>query len=137
MLPLRLAIFASVFGIALSGLFWLLGNLSEPELLRSRKAVIVKGCDPIENDQAARVCPQLFCQKYLLDAKAVPLRYRFDVTVDRNSASTHRIGGIARPFIAGKNNDPELHFACVLEQGKVVEGRTVTDVELEAFASMP
>ena len=35
MLPLRLAIFAGVFGIALSGLFWLLGNLQEPELLRN------------------------------------------------------------------------------------------------------
>ncbi|WP_161828992.1 hypothetical protein, partial [Steroidobacter agaridevorans] len=63
MLPLRLAIFAGVFGIALSGLFWLLGNLEEPELLRSKKMVVVKGCDPIEGEDAARICPQLFCQK--------------------------------------------------------------------------
>jgi len=137
MLPLRLAIFAAVFGIALSGLFWLLGNLNEPELLRSKKAVVVKGCDPIEDENAARLCPQLFCQKYLLDAKAVPLRYRFDVTLDEHSGPTHRIGGIAKPFIAGKGNDPELYFACVLEQGEVAEGRTVSDVELEAFGSMP
>ena len=137
MLPLRLAIFAAVFGIALSGLFWLLGNLSEPELLRSKKAVVIKGCDPIEGELAARLCPQLFCQKYLLDAKAVPLRYRFDVTLDEHSGPTHRIGGIAKPFIAGKGNDPELYFACVLEQGEVAEGRTVSDVELEAFGSMP
>lgn len=135
MLPLRLAIFASIFGISLSGLFWLLGNLSDPELLRSKKAVVVKGCDPIESEDAARICPQLFCQKHLLDTKAVPLRYRFEVTLDRHSGSTHRIGGIAKPFIAGKGNDPQLNFACVLEQGKVAEGRTVTDVELQAFAA--
>ncbi len=47
MLPLRLAIFAGVFGIAFAGLFWLLGNLEEPELLRSKKAVVVKAALPL------------------------------------------------------------------------------------------
>jgi len=135
MLPLRLAIFAAVFGITLSGLFWLLGNLSEPELLRSKKAVVVKGCDPIENENAARVCPQLLCQKYLLDTKAVALRYRFDVTVDQRSAAEHLIGGVAKPFVAGKGNDPDLYFACMLENGKVVGGRAVDAAELGALAT--
>src|SRR5688500_1745563 len=99
MLPLRLAIFAAVFGIALSGLFWLLGNLSEPELLRSKKAVVVKGCNPIEGEDAARICPQLFCQKFLLDTKAFELRYRFDVTVDKRAGAEHLIGGVAKPFV--------------------------------------
>jgi hypothetical protein len=137
MLPLRLAIFAAVFGIALSGLFWLLGNLSEPELLRSKKAVVVKGCDPIDNEDAARLCPQLFCQKYLLDTKAVALRYRFEVTIDQHFDSQHLIGGVARPFIAGKGNDPELHFLCELENQKVVTGRTVDASELEELAGGP
>ena len=135
MLPLRLAIFAAIFGIALSGLFWLLGNLGEPELLRSKKAVVVKGCDPIESEDAARICPQLFCQKYLLDSKAVALRYRFDVTVDRRSRTQHVIGGVAKPFIAGKGNHPDVNFACVLEHGKVVSGRTVDAAELQALAA--
>mgnify|MGYP001082857402 CR=1 FL=1 len=135
MLPLRLAIFAGVFGITLSGLFWLLGNLSEPELLRSKKAVVVKGCDPIENEDAARICPQLFCQKYLLDTKAVALRYRFEVTVDQRSGTQHLIGGVAKPFIAGKGNDPEVSFACVLENEKVLAGRTVAASELQALAA--
>ncbi len=95
MLPLRLAIFAGIFGIALSGLFWLLGNLDEPELLRSKKVVIVKGCDPIEGEDAARICPQLFCQKHLLDTKVFELRYRFDVTVDERDGGEHLIGGTA------------------------------------------
>jgi hypothetical protein len=135
MLPLRLAIFAAVFGIALSGLFWLLGNLSEPELLRSKKAVVVKGCDPIENEDAARICPQLFCQKYLLDSKAVALRYRFEVTVDQRSGAQHLIGGFAKPYLAGNGKFPDLHFACALENGKVVAGRTVDPTELKALAA--
>src|SRR5688500_20305424 len=135
MLPLRLAIFAAVFGIALSALFWLLGNWSEPELLRSKKAVVVKGCDPIEGDDAARLCPQLFCQKYLLDTKAVALSYRFDVTVDQRSGAQHLIGGVAKPYIAGKGNHPDVNFACVLENEKVVSGRTVDAAELQALAA--
>ncbi len=135
MLPLRLGIFAAVFGIALSGLFWLLGNLSEPELLRSKKAVVVKGCDPIEGEDAARICPQLFCQKYLLDTKAVALRYRFEVTLDKRAGAQHVIGGIARPFVASKSNHPDLNFVCVLEQGKVASGRTLDASELATFTS--
>lgn len=135
MLPLRLGIFAAVFGIVLSGLFWLLGNLSEPELLRSKKAVVVKGCDPVESEDAARVCPQLFCQKYLLDTKAVALRYRFEVTVDQRSAMEHLIGGVAKPFVASEGNHPHLYFACMLEDGKVVAGRAVDAKELRALAA--
>ena len=135
MLPLRLSIFAAVFGIALSGLFWLLGNLSEPELLRSKKAVVVKGCDPIENEDAARLCPQLFCQKYLLDTKAVALRYRFEVTVDQRSATEHLIGGVAKPYVAGKGNYPDVNFACALQSGKVVAGRPLDAAELQALVA--
>ncbi|MBM0103341.1 hypothetical protein JM946_01230 [Steroidobacter sp. S1-65] len=136
MLPLRLAIFAAVFGIALSGLFWLLGNLSEPELLRSKQAVVVKGCDSTESEDAARICPQLFCQKYLLDSRAVELKYRFTVTVDRHSESEHLIGGTARPFVV-KDPAPELTFACLLQEMEVLDGRVITPEELRSLASDP
>ena len=135
MLPLRLAIFAGVFGIALSGLFWLLGNLSEPELLRSRKAVIVKGCDAIEDEVAARVCPQLYCQKHLLDTRAFELRYRFDVTVDKRSGREHFIGGTARPYVAKPGDGQAQSFACVLEDGRVVVSRALSSIELERWAA--
>lgn len=136
MLPLRLAIFAAVFGIALSGLFWLLGNLSEPELLRSKKAVIVKGCEPLEGEgeDAARLCPQLFCQKFLLDTRAFELRYRFDVTVDKRSGAEHLIGGVARPFVARPGDGPARSFACVLEGKQVVAGWALADAELAELA---
>jgi hypothetical protein len=137
MLPLRLAIFAGIFGIALSGLFWLLGNLDEPELLRSKKAVVVKGCDPIEGEVAARVCPQLFCQKHLLDTRVFELRYRFNVTVDQRSGREHLIGGVARPFVAKPGDGPtsERSFVCVLERGRVVESRSLSAEELSELSS--
>lgn len=134
MLPLRLAIFAGVFGIALSGLFWLLGNLEEPELLRSKKMVVVKGCDPIEGEDAARICPRLFCQKHLLDTKVFELRYRFDVTVDERSGTQHLIGGTAKPFVAKPGDGPARSFGCVLEGGRVVESYALSAQELRAFA---
>ena len=133
MLPLRLAIFAGVFGIALSGLFWLLGNLQEPELLRSKKAVIVKGCDPIEDRDAARICPRLFCQKHLLDTKVFELRYRFDVTVDERFEREHLIGGTARPFVAKPGDGPVRSFACVLEGNRVVSSQALSGEELREF----
>lgn len=132
MLPLRLAIFAAVFGIALSGLFWLLGNLSEPELLRSRRAVVVKGCESIDSEDAARLCPQLFCQKFLLDKRAFELRYRFEVTVDKRAGGQHLIGGIAKPFRAKMG--PARSFACVLEDDNVISGRALSDAELSQLA---
>lgn len=137
MLPLRLTIFAAIFGIALSGLFWLLGNLSEPELLRSKKAVVVKGCDPIDGDDAARLCPQLYCQKYLLDSRAVELRYRFVVSVDQRSGAEHLIGGTARPYVAKPGDVPEHTFACLLEGDKVIAGRVVKPAELQELTAQP
>jgi hypothetical protein len=137
MLPLRLSIFAAIFGIALSGLFWLLGNLNEPELLRSKKAVVVKGCDPVEGDDAARLCPRLFCQKFLLDTRAVELRYRFEVSADRRSGGAHLIGGVARPFVAKRGDAPEQSFACLLEDNKVVAGRVLLPAQLQELAAQP
>lgn len=137
MLPLRLTIFAAIFGIALSGLFWLLGNLDEPELLRSKKVVVIKGCDPIDGDDAARLCPQLFCQKYLLDTRTVELRYRFEVSVDQRSGAEHLIGGAARPFIARQGDIPEHTFACLLEGDKVVAGRVVAPAQLQELTAQP
>jgi hypothetical protein len=134
MLPLRFAVFAALFGIALSGLFWLLGNLSEPELLRSKRAVIVKGCDSLESEAATRRCPQLFCQKFLLEQRKFELRYRFEVTVEKRSGPEHLIGGIAKPFVARPSDGPARAFACILDRGQVVAGRAVPPDELAALA---
>jgi hypothetical protein len=114
-LSLRLAIFAALFGIALWGLFALLGNLREPELLRSEKAILVKGCEPMESVQARSVCPQLFCQKLFLEQRAVPLRSVFKVTVDTQAGQQRTIGGVVA----------DQRFTCTVQDGKVIDAQLV------------
>lgn len=130
MLSFRMILFCAVAGICLWGLFNLLDNLKQPDLLRSAKAVIVKGCEPAESDDAAMLCPQLYCQKALLDAKEFSLRTRFDVTIDKKDSSsptgTHLIAG----SIVG---DDESGFACLLESNKVVAKRRLKVDELRAL----
>jgi hypothetical protein len=128
-----MAIFAALSGIALWGLFALLENLREPELLRSAKAIIVKGCDPIESAQARQLCPQLFCQKFLLEARSVSPRAVFKVTVDTKAGNEHLIGGIVQTGAA----DSDQRFACILRNQKVAGGRVVDGAHLEALAAQP
>ncbi len=131
MLSLRVVIFSAILGIALWGLFSLLDALSEPELLRSEKAVVVKGCDPIESSAAVRLCPQLFCQKFLLDERLLPHRASFQITVDTKSQAEHLVGGRVDGSAGGE------HFACVLRDNKVIAGRLVDPAELDELATLP
>jgi hypothetical protein len=129
MLSLRFAIFAALSGVALWGLFSLLDNLREPELLRSAKAVVVKGCEPMESEQARQLCPPLFCQKFLLDQRALPRNARFEVTLDHVSGPQRLVGGAARTG----GSDPGQRFACIVEGTKVVAGRVMDASQLDAL----
>jgi hypothetical protein len=131
-LSLRLAIFAALFGIALWGLFALLGNLREPELLRSARSIVVKGCEPMESEQARNLCPQLYCQKFLLEARGIPRRSVFKVTVDTRSGAEHLVGGVVQTAA-----DSERRFACILHDHKVTEGELIDDELLETLAAQP
>lgn len=133
MLPLRLAIFAALFGIALWGLFSLLDNLREPQLLRSQKSILLKGCDSIESDQARQLCPQLLCQKYMLEKRGLPLRSVFKVTADMRAGSEQLIGGVVQTGAADSNQ----RFACILRDQKVAEGQVVDGAHLDALAAQP
>lgn len=133
MLSIRFGIFAGLTALALWGLFSLLENLSEPELLRSPKAVAVKGCDPIESDDAQRLCPQFFCQKALLDAKQVPVSSRFEVTVDTRDDTRQLVAGLARPLPPAG----EQRFACLLEANKVVASRVIDARQMDELSSQP
>jgi hypothetical protein len=123
MLSLRLAIVTVAAGLCLWGLFSLLDSLQEPGLLRSTKATAVKGCDSLESERAARLCPALFCQKALLDAKLLPLRASFEVAADRSEANRERL--IVGRTRGGVSGDPDLYFACSLIGVQVVEAHTV------------
>ena len=133
MLSLRLVIFAAISGIALWGLFSLLDNLREPELLRTAKVIVVKGCEPVESAQARQLCPQLFCQKFLLEKRGLPLRSMFKVTVDTTAGSEHLIGGVVQTGTA----DSDQRFACILRDQKVTAAQLVDGAHLEALAAQP
>jgi hypothetical protein len=132
-LPLRLTIFAALFGIALWGLFSLLDNLREPQLLRSQKSILLKGCDSIESDQARQLCPQLLCQKYMLEKRGLPLRSVFKVTVDTRATSEHLIGGVVQTGAA----DSDQRFACLMRDQQVAEGQVIDGADLDALAEQP
>lgn len=133
MLPLRLAIFAALFGIALWGLFSLLDNLREPQLLRSQKSILLKGCDSMDSDQARQLCPQLLCQKFMLEKRGLPLRSVFKVTADTRAGSEQLIGGVVQTGTADSNQ----RFACILRDQKVAEGQVVDGAHLDALAAQP
>jgi hypothetical protein len=133
-LSLRLVIFAALFGIALWGLFALLDNLREPQLLRSDKSIVVKGCESPESAQAQSLCPQLFCQKFLLEGRGVPLRSVFKVTVDTRAGNEHLIGGVVQ---TGGSADSDRRFACTLRDSKVTAGKLVDGAHLDALATQP
>ena len=130
MLTLRFFMLASLAGICLWGLLSLLENLREPELLRSPKAVVVKGCDRLETPEAVRVCPQLLCQKALLESNEVARSTRFEVTLQRKANATELIGGNVLA-----DTEANRHFACVLENGVIKTKGIVSSAELDALAA--
>lgn len=132
MLSFRMILFCALGAICLWGLFNLLDNLKQPELLRSTKAVIVKGCAPAEGPEAAQLCPQLFCQKALLDAKDLPLRTRFTVTTDRIDASATTTVRLVAGTIVGADGGG-TGFACLLDQHKVLAKRRLSAGELDVL----
>ena len=126
MLALRFALIGSLGAIALWGLFSLLDNLKEPELLRSERAVILKGCDPMETQEAKQRCPGLRCEKALLDAKLVPLRATLEVQDERIAANDRLVIGSAI-----STSQPAQEFACVLEGDQVTSVQLLSPEEIE------
>ena len=128
MLSFRLILFTVTAGVCLWGLFALLDNLREPELMRSPQAVVVKGCDPIESEEAAKLCPQLLCQKALLESKQVPMSTRFQAMAEETRSGDdgqlrHVISGTAR---SGAPSSAEVRFECELTGARVSGVRLLT-----------
>jgi hypothetical protein len=124
MLSLRMIIVAAIAGIALWGLFNLLDNLKEPGLLRTEKAVAVKGCDTLDaHPDAPRLCPQLVCQKALIDRKLAEVRAQFKVTIDQPRNNDRLVGG----ELLGTDR----HFVCTVRQLQVLEAQLLSAGELQ------
>jgi hypothetical protein len=128
---LRLAMFAALCGVALWGLFSLLDTLREPQLLRSSNAAVVKGCEPAESQQARQLCPQLFCQKALIDAGGVPRLATFEVHLDGHSGAEQIIAGVAHSQSPGG----PWHFACTFSGGRVSSAELIDAAQLQTLTT--
>jgi hypothetical protein len=133
MLSFRLVIVTAAAGVALWGLFSLLDTLREPGLLRTDKSTAIKGCELLDSAETRTVCPQLFCQKAVIEARLVSYKTRFAVTVDKEDGEGNRlIGGT----MSGRApDDPAACFACVLENSRVVAVKVTSRAELTNLAS--
>lgn len=133
MLPVRLGVVTALAALCLWGLFSLLDSLQEPGLLRSAKAIVVKGCDAIESDEARTRCPELLCQKALLDSKQVGWETRFEVDAHRTLSASERV--IAGRGIFVQAGASPVYFRCSIADGKVHEAKLIDANELQALAS--
>lgn len=134
MLSLRMILFSIAAGICLWGLFNLLDNLKQPKLLRTPKVIVVKGCEPAESAEAVRLCPQLYCQKALLEAKVLPLQARFTVTLDRTSQATHPSVHLIAGTVGSGAPGGGPQFACLLDKHRVIAHRLLAAGELAGLA---
>jgi hypothetical protein len=125
-LPVRLGVVTAIAALCLWGLFSLLDSLQEPGLLRSSKAVVIKGCDTMETEQALRECPELFCEKALIEAKRVALSAKFQVTVNRKEEGVTLIAGQV-----GSATQPSSYFACEVRVNKVEDARLIERSEFD------
>lgn len=133
MLSLRFAIVTAAAGLCLWGLFSLLDSLQEPGLLRSAKAIVVKGCDSPES-QATAPCPALFCQKALLETKQLPLQARFNVSIDHPNDEQQRvIGGSA--YSGAATDEAAAYFVCVVAGAKVLDAKWIGREEFDELTS--
>jgi hypothetical protein len=120
MLSLRIIIVAGLAGIAFWGLFELLDNLKEPGLLRTDKAIVVKGCESLDDrEDARRLCPQFLCQKAILDRGLVPRNAQFKMAVDESVEGQR--------FIGGTVDATGQTFECMMSGLKVLDAGLITD----------
>lgn len=125
MLSLRIIIVAGLAGIAFWGLFQLLDNLKEPGLLRTDKAIVVKGCDSLDDHaDAPRLCPQFLCQKAVLDRRLVPRDAQFTMNVDETLEGQRFVGGT----VAATGQT----FECIMSGLKVIDAGLIADSETAA-----
>lgn len=125
MLSLRIIIVAGLAGIAFWGLFQLLDNLKEPGLLRTEKAIVVKGCESLDDHEDARkLCPQFLCQKAVLDRRLVPRDAKFTMNVDESVEGQR--------FVGGAVNATGQTFECIMSGLKVIDAGLISDGDAPA-----
>jgi hypothetical protein len=125
MLSVRLAVLTAIAGVCLWGLFSLLDTLNAPGLLRTEKAVVLKGCDAPGTGERD-LCAQLRCQKSVLEQRRVPLRAQFQI----ERPSGRWIGGRA---LDARAQSVLGYFACEQRSGVRGPAEWLTRAQFEAL----
>src|SRR5687767_9053451 len=132
MLSFRFIVLTSAASVCLWGLFSLLDALGDPGTLRAETNSEIRGCELLDNDESRAVCPQLFCQRAVIQTKQVSYKSRFAVTVDREEGGKRLIGG----SVSNKApTDPSAAFICVLENTRIVAVKVTSRAGLEELAA--
>lgn len=132
MLTFRFVMVTTAASVCLWGLFSLLDTLGDPGVLRAASNSEIKGCELLNNDETRAVCPQLFCQRAVIDTKQVSYKSRFAVTIDKEDGTVRLIGG----DVSNKApTDPTSSFACLVKGTRIVAVRVTDRAGLEEIAS--
>lgn len=132
MLSFRFVMLTTAASVCLWGLFSLLDALGDPGTLRAEPNTQIRGCELLDNDESRAVCPQLFCQRAVIQTKQVSYKSRFAVTVDREEGGKRLIGG----NVSNKApTDPSAAFICVLENTRIVAVKVTSRAGLEELAA--
>lgn len=139
MLSLRSIVFTTISGISLWGLFSLLVAMREPGLLSADRNPIlkgaIKGCETLNTAETRSVCPQLFCQRAVIEARLVSHKSRFAVTVDKYTGEGTRLIGGA---VSDRDpDDPDARFLCLLSDDRVVAVKVMDLEEFNDLAAHP
>lgn len=131
MLTFRFVMVTTAASICLWGLFSLLDALSDPGTLRAESNSEIRGCELLDNDESRAVCPQLFCQRAVIDTKQVSYKSRFAVTVDKEDGTVRLIGGDVSDKAP---TDPTSSFACLVKGTRIVAVRVTDRAGLKEIA---
>jgi hypothetical protein len=130
MLSFRLMLASVAAGIALWGLFSLLDNLNEPGLLRSADRAVVKGCETLDSEETEQMCPPLFCQRALFNARSFSQKSVLRVTVDMQRGAQRLIAVSATDAGAAP-----AEFVCVMQRDEVLVSRPARSDEIQKAAA--
>ena len=127
-MPFRFVTIGLLVAVLLGGLYSLMVPLKAPMLHVFPKDVLVSGCDEDRTDDAASLCPQLYCYRAVLLSNLIPRNSKLQIVRSEEKAETgwRAWAGVARP-----NKQPQeagTFFRCTT-QGDTVESFDVLTPE--------
>jgi len=124
---MRIILVALVLLIA-GGVYWF---SSLPGLKKSGSEVSVVGCGGARDENATRVCPQLFCEKALLENPAIGVNatIKWQQSYGTANAGLTHIGVASQP---AASSEP-IKVMCHVKEDTVVHAGKISEADLNRF----